>query len=163
MFVIRFHTSNLEPDPVERLDPVTGVVRPFAVDRGLTKLEKMAVADRLRMRGATGPDAFGRSRLQLPGGATATLEFPDLAGDSRCGGGTLAAAEPIFAWFALAFDLATAGNLLLVVDGLPRPVALTELVRHRLLARWPSLIVVPTLAGLWKPFAPPPDPEPEPP
>lgn len=161
-FVIRLQSCNLEADPEERADPVTGAVLPFSVERGMTALEKVAVRERLVTGGAVGPDAFDRYRVYFPGGRMAEATFPHLLGDARCTHGTLVAPEVFEQLVALAFDLAKVGNLLLMPDGVPRPLVPTEAQRLRMFRRWPNVITVPTVSRLWAMLGPPPPPAEEP-
>jgi hypothetical protein len=154
-FVIRFQTCNLGVETENRTDPVTKMVQAVAVEQGLSAKEKAAVRERLVMRGAIGPDALDRYRLPSPGRPTAELTFPNLRGTGRCTQATLVVDEPFRSLLDLAFDLARSGNLLILADGVPRPLVPTERQWLTALKRWPSAIVVPTPDRLWALVAPP--------
>jgi hypothetical protein len=154
-FVCRFQTCNLGVQTENRTDPVTKMVQAVPVEQGLSAREKAAVLQRLLTRGACGPDSLDRYRLDFPGRPTAVLTFPHLRGAGRSAGGTLVGEEPFRALLDLAFDLARLGNLLILADGVPRPLVPTERQWVTVLKRWPSAIVVPTPDRLWALVAPP--------
>jgi hypothetical protein len=155
-FVIRLHSCNVEPDAAERPDPLTGLPVPVAVVGGLTAAEKEAVLARLRSSGGLGPDGLGRFKVCFPDGRVAQAEFPNLTGAGRCASGTLTAAEPFPGLVRLAYELARDGNMLLLPDGVPRPLAPTAAQLLHVVRKWPAAVTVPSAAHLWALFAPPP-------
>jgi hypothetical protein len=158
-FVVRFHTSRLEVDDRDRTDPITGATLPFAVEQGLTATEKAAVRNALRCAPAVGPDAFETFRVYYPGNHSVQVQFPNLLGDGRVTYGTAVISELLPRAAQLVFELARAGGLVFIPDGIARPLVPSEEVRHRVLRRWPNVMVVPTAHHLWRMIAPP---EPEP-
>lgn len=160
-FVVRFHTCNLEVEPEDRFDPIAGISLPFAVERGMTALERAATRARLRTAPAIGPDAFEKFRVYFPGNHFAEVHFPNLLGDGRVTYGTAVLSQLMPQAATLVFDLAKAGAMLMILDGIARPLVPSEELRQRVLRRWPNVLVVPTAGHLWRMIAPP-EPEPVP-
>lgn len=153
-FTIRLTSCNSAPTAGTPFDPIADWERPRFAPAGLSTIERGAMKALLARKGGRRPGIDDRVHLSLHDGSIAEVHLVGLYTGSACIEGIATVETISLPFLQLAVELATEGRLILHPQGFPRPLVVSEQLRHELHVRFPQVQSVFSAAMLWNLLVP---------